>query len=99
MQRRREGWTAVAAIALGLVAVLAVASTGYGFHRDELYFIEAAHHPALGFPDQPPLTPLLGALGTALPGHTPAALRIPSDLVAAAGVVLAALIASRLGGR
>ncbi|MBV8431098.1 MAG: hypothetical protein JO244_08050, partial [Solirubrobacterales bacterium] len=49
----------MAVIALVQLAVLLATSTRYGYHRDELYFIVAGSHPAFGYPDQPPLVPLL----------------------------------------
>jgi hypothetical protein len=42
---------------LARVVLLAATSNAYGYHRDELYFREL--HPAWGYIDQPPLTPLL----------------------------------------
>src|SRR3954463_9910616 len=39
----------LAGILVGLFALVMVTANGYGFHRDELYFIEAGHHPARAF--------------------------------------------------
>jgi hypothetical protein len=52
---------------LGLLAV----SGAYGFHRDEVYFIVAGRHPAFGYVDQPPMTPLISAASVALLGLSP----------------------------
>jgi hypothetical protein len=83
--------------ALQLAALLAT-STRYGFHRDELYFVVAGAHPAAGYPDQPPLVPLVAhAMYTLDPG-SPFLLRLPSALVAVATTVLAALVAREVGG-
>jgi len=83
--------------ALQLAALLAT-SNRYGFHRDELYFVVAGMHPAAGYPDQPPLVPLLAhAMYTLHPG-SPFLLRLPSALVAVATTVLAALVAREVGG-
>jgi 4-amino-4-deoxy-L-arabinose transferase-like glycosyltransferase len=79
-------------------AVLVALSGGYGYHRDELYFLVAGAHPAWGYPDQSPLTPLL-ARATTLLGDSLVALRLPSALAVAAMVVLTALLAREFGAR
>jgi 4-amino-4-deoxy-L-arabinose transferase-like glycosyltransferase len=79
------------------LAVLLATASRYGYHRDELYFIVAGSHPALGYPDQPPLVPLLSwAMHAITPSLT--LLRTPSALGAAATTVLAALVAREVGG-
>src|SRR3954454_5194910 len=89
---------ALAVISLGLFALLMAFANGYGFHRDELYFIEAGHHPAWGYDDQPPLTPLIARGATAVFGSTPAGLRVPSALAMVACTLLTAVTARELGG-
>lgn len=79
-------------------AVLIALSGGYGYHRDELYFLVAGTHPAWGYPDQPPLTPLI-ARATSLLGDSLIALRLPSALAIAAVVLLTALLAREFGAR
>jgi 4-amino-4-deoxy-L-arabinose transferase-like glycosyltransferase len=90
------GW--VVLIAAAQVAVLLATSTRYGYHRDELYFIVAGGHPAFGYPDQPPLVPLLSWAMNALATDSLLVLRTPSGLAAGATTVLAALIAREVGG-
>src|SRR5579875_498690 len=73
-------------------------STRYGYHRDELYFIVAGGHPAFGYPDQPPLVPLLAwAMNAIAPGSL-LVLRTPSALIAGTTTLLAAAIAREVGG-
>ena len=80
-----------------VVGLLAVAGQ-YGFHGDEMYFVVAGQHPAFGYVDQPPLTPLLSAVSVALLGVSPTAVRVLPALEMGLIVVLVALIAGDLGG-
>jgi len=93
---RFAAWVGV--IAAAQAAVLLAASTRYGYHRDEMYFIVAGSHAAFGYPDQPPLVPLLSwAMHAIAPGSL-LVLRTPSALAAAATTILAGLIAREVGG-
>ncbi|RFS83120.1 glycosyl transferase, family 39 [Actinomadura spongiicola] len=85
-------------IAAGLGVLLVAVSARYGYHRDELYFRVAGRHPAWGYPDQPPLVPLLARAVTAVFGDSLVALRVPAALFSAAGVVVAGLTAREMGG-
>jgi 4-amino-4-deoxy-L-arabinose transferase-like glycosyltransferase len=82
------------------VAVLLVAfAGGYGYHRDELYFLEAGRHLAWAYADQGPLTPLLARLMDGLSPGSLTVLRVPSALMTGATVLVTGLTASELGGR
>jgi hypothetical protein len=81
-----------------MFAGLMALSGSYGFHGDEMYFVVAGQHPALGYVDQPPLTPLLSAASVALLGVSPTAVRLLPALEMAFVVILVALIARDLGG-
>ncbi len=91
-----SGW--VGLIAAVQAAVLLATSMRYGYHRDEMYFIVAGSHAAFGYPDQPPLVPLLCWAMNALASGSLLLLRAPSALAAAVTTILAALIARELGG-
>lgn len=91
-------WSGVLTAAGVLLAALVALSGRYGPHRDELYFVAAGRHLAWGYPDQPPLTPLIARVTDLLAPGSLVALHLPSALAAAAVVVLAALTARELGG-
>jgi hypothetical protein len=87
----------VTGIALALPVVLLALGSQYGYHRDELYFRMLGEHPALGYFDTPPLTPLVARVSTSLFGDTVVALRIWPAVLSGLVVVLVALIARELG--
>ena len=90
----RGTWLAAAAITL----VLAALGGRYGFHRDELYFLEAGRHPAWGYPDQPPLVPLLATAWSEVSGGSLLAFRLVPALLTGLLVVVASLTSRTLGG-
>jgi Dolichyl-phosphate-mannose-protein mannosyltransferase len=85
-------------VAAGVIVFHAALSGRYGFHRDELYYLAAGRHPALGYVDQPPLVPLLARAITAVAGTHLWPLRLAAGAVHAAVVILTAMIARELGG-
>jgi Dolichyl-phosphate-mannose-protein mannosyltransferase len=86
-------------VAGGVVfAVLMALSPWYGFHRDELYFLDCARHLQASYVDQPVLTPLLAWVSLKLFGVSLTGLRLWPALAAAGTVVIAGLTARELGG-
>jgi len=96
--RLQDAWPAGLFAAANLILHL-VSIRGFGFFRDELYYIACSDHLALGYVDQPPLSILLLKLVRLLFGDSPTALRLLPALGGAAFVLLAALIVRELGGR
>ena len=102
VSNRRLSWLAVprpVLLVAGLMVVGLLAVSGaYGFHGDEMYFVVAGQHPAFGYVDQPPLTPLLSAASVAFFGVSPTAVRLLPALEMGLIVILIALMARDLGG-
>jgi 4-amino-4-deoxy-L-arabinose transferase-like glycosyltransferase len=87
-------------ITAAAVTVLLIAfASGYGYHRDELYFIAAGDHLSWGYADQGPLTPLIARAMSEVSSGSLVVLRLPSALAAGLTVLLTGLLASELGGR
>ncbi|MGH7729331.1 MAG: glycosyltransferase family 39 protein, partial [Vulcanimicrobiaceae bacterium] len=75
---------------------LAIAG-GYGYQRDELYFIACAQHLSWGYVDQPPLIAVVARIALALFGDSLYGLRALPALAAGGTVLLAGTLARRLG--
>ncbi|WP_433200875.1 ArnT family glycosyltransferase [Nocardia sp. CA-107356] len=88
----------LSAIAVLFAALLTAFAERYGYHRDELYFLAAGRHLDWGYPDQPPLTPLLARAMAAIDANSLLLLRLPSIVAATFVVVAAGLMARELGG-
>jgi MFS family permease len=71
---------------------------GYGYFIDEFYYIACALHPALGYVDHPPLSPLVLTVFQFFFGSSVYALRILPALSQAASVFLTGVIAREIGG-
>ncbi len=83
-----------------LAAHLAVnAFGGYGIFRDEFYYIACSKRLAAGYVDQPPLAMFLLAASRKLFGVSQLGLRVLPAAAHALTVLLAGLIARKLGGR
>jgi hypothetical protein len=72
--------------------------TRYGFHGDELYFVECGRHLALGYVDHAPLIPWLARLSEELGGISLVALRLPAVAAGAGTMVFVALLVRAWGG-
>ncbi len=98
----RRWWQRPTAPLLGIAAVslaIHLATNGaYGLHTDELYYIMSGQHPALGYVDYPPVTPMLARLNTSIFGISPWTLRLFPALAVAAVVFLTGQCARALGG-
>ena len=72
---------------------------GYGYFRDDLYFLVCGHHLAWGYVDQPPLVALQARLAEMLFGLSPTGVRIFSFLASGVTVALTGALAWQMGGR
>jgi len=90
--------TAPLLLVAGAKLLIELATNGvYGFQRDEMYYIISGQHPALGYVDYPPVTPLLAWLNTSIFGISPWTLRLFPALAGAVVVFLAGPCAREMG--
>jgi len=90
--------SSAALVAAGTTVLLVAFASGYGYHRDELYFLAAGKHLAWAYADQGPLTPLIARAMDEIARDSLTALRLPSALASGATVLITGLLARELGG-
>jgi hypothetical protein len=95
--RPATAWAGLGAVSGALTVLLLATAGGYGFHRDELYFLRAGADPAFGYVDQPPLTPLLAHVLDVVGHGSLVGLRVPSALISGLIVLVTGLIAREFG--
>jgi hypothetical protein len=93
-----NGMTIPVILALLQFTVQMVFHGNYGYFRDELYYIACSNHLAFGYVDQPPLSIAILWVNRLLLGDSLYALRFLPSLAGAGVVLLAALMARKLGG-
>ena len=86
------------AFALVKLVLHLATSNGYGYFRDELYYLACAARLDWGYVDHPPLSVALLALNRVLLGDSLPALRFLPAVAGAAVVFVTGLIARDLGG-
>jgi 4-amino-4-deoxy-L-arabinose transferase-like glycosyltransferase len=86
-------------IALARLALHLFTNGGYGYARDELYYIACGNHLDWGYVDHPPLTPLLARFVASVAGTSLAAVRFLPAVAAAATTFIAGRTARELGGK
>jgi hypothetical protein len=72
---------------------------GYGYFRDEFYYIACSDHIAWGYVDQPPLSIAILWLNRLFFGDSLVALRLLPAVAGAIVVIMAGLMARELGGK
>jgi len=85
--------------ALAALAFHLIFNRGYGYFRDELYYLACAQHLDWGYVDHPPGIAIIARFARALFGDSLAGIRFIPAVVAALKVVVTGLIARELGGR
>jgi hypothetical protein len=86
-------------LAIHVAANLWEAHIGYGYFRDEFYYIACGRHLAWGYVDHGPIVALQARLSELIFGRSLAGLRFLSALGGAGRVFLTGILAWALGGR
>jgi len=86
-------------LAIHVAANLWESHIGYGYFRDEMYYLLCGRHLAWGYVDHGPIVAVQARLSELLFGRSLAGLRLLSALAGAARVFLTGILAWALGGR
>jgi len=95
----RRDWWLLGGLTCAALALHFAFYKGYGFFRDELYFIACSHHLDWGYVDHPPGVAVVAWASRHLLGNSLLALRCVPVLFAGAQVLFTCLTARALGGR
>ena len=100
MTRRTSLWIPLGVIAAAKLALHFATNLrgGYGYFRDELYYLASTDHLGWGYVDHPPLSIVLLAVQRTLVGDSIFALRLLPALAGTATLVVIMLLARELGG-
>lgn len=98
ISRTRPVWGLIALFSAIKWLVQASALEGYGYFRDELYYLASTEHLAWGYVDHPPLSIAALALVSWLFGEGLWPMRMVSALLGAGLVATVGWMAARLGG-
>ena len=71
---------------------------GYEYFIDEVYYIACANHPAFGYIDHPPLSPLILAIWQFVFGDSLYSIRILPALAGSVSVFFAGIVTREIGG-
>jgi 4-amino-4-deoxy-L-arabinose transferase-like glycosyltransferase len=93
----RATWPLVC-LALATMIAHAFTGAGFGFHGDELQFMDDARHLAWGYVTYPPMTPFFARLSLDLFGTSIIGFRLFASLAQAVGIILTGLMAREMGG-
>ncbi|HEX2997236.1 MAG TPA: glycosyltransferase family 39 protein [Anaerolineales bacterium] len=86
-------------LAIGLLVLHTLTNNQYGFHRDELNFLDDGRHLAWGYVDCPPLAPVIARLSLVLFGKSLVGLRFFPALAQSLVLILTGLMVRELGGK
>jgi len=101
------GWKISLRKDLAIISILSLAklalhfcfNAGYGFFRDELYYIACGEHLAFGYVDHPPFIALIAGFSRGFLGDSLFALRFFPAVAGALVVFFTGLIVRELGGK
>jgi len=100
-QSPRPGWDSVLlSLAAAKLVLHLVVNTffGYGYFRDEFYYLACGRHLAWGYVDHPPFVALIAACSDYVLGGSVFAIRLLPAMAGAVVVYLTGVLAKDLGG-
>ena len=98
MNFRNSGLPYILVLCVAYIAIQLITASNYPVFRDELYYLDCANHPALGYVDQPPVSIFVLTVWKAVFGDSLISIRILPALAGTCLIFLISLIARSLRG-